>query len=423
MHGSGISNVKPGQATERAEAVTQQRSRKALIEMARRNLAHVKAGSVDRAPGVHRVPARHYTDPERARAERDRIFRRLPLALAFSCELREPGAYKAMQAAGVPVLIVRGADGGVRAFLNACSHRGAIVVPDGQGCARRFACPYHGWSYDAHGALVGIASRSEFGEVDASRLGLVPLPVAERAGLVFVTLRQGAPLDLDAFLCGYGEVLAHLGLEHCHLVGRQTVAGPNWKIAYDGYLDFYHLPMLHRNSFGPKMPNQALYDAWGPHQRVSMPNPGLAALEALPEEQWDVEALIGGVWTVFPHISIADFPVAGKVYMVSQLFPGACVGESLTVQNFLATREPDEAAREAIAGTMKFLLHVVRDEDYATGLGIQRALETGQTRDVLFGCNEWGGQRFHRCVDALLRAEDAELCAVLATGVGSGEAA
>jgi nitrite reductase/ring-hydroxylating ferredoxin subunit len=388
--------------------------------MARRNLAHVKAGTVDRAPTVHRVPARHYTDPERARAERDRIFRRLPLVLAFSCELREPGAWKAIEAAGVPVLIVRGAGGGVRAFLNACSHRGAIVVPEGSGCARHFTCPYHGWSYDTDGALVGIANRNEFGEVELAGLGLRPLPVAERAGLVFAALRPDAPLDLDAFLCGYGEVLAHLGLEGCHLVGRQTVAGPNWKIAYDGYLDFYHLPILHRNSFGPRIPNQALYDAWGPHQRVSMPNPTLAALESLPEEQWEVEALIGGVWTVFPHISIADFQAGGKLYLVSQLFPGKSVGESLTVQSFLATREPDEAARAAIGETMKFLEHVVRDEDYATGLGIQRALETGQTRDVLFGCNEWGGQRFHRFVDALLRAEDAELRSLLAAGTDAG---
>ena len=401
----------------RAAADSRVRGRKALIEMARRNLAHGNAGTIDRAPGFHTVPAHHYTDPGRARAERDLVFRRLPLVLAFSCELREPGAWKALHAAGVPVWIVRADDGGVRAFVNACSHRGAQVVPDGSGCARRFSCPYHGWSYDNEGALVGIPRRSEFGEVDASRLGLRALPAAERAGLVFVTLRPDAPLDLDAFLCGYGEVLEHLGLERCHLVGRQVVAGPDWKVAYDGYLDFYHLPVLHRNTFGPRMPSQALYDAWGPHQRVSMPNPALRAFEPLPEEQWDVEALIGGVWTVFPHVSIADFQAGVKLYMVSQLFPGAAPGESITIQNFLATREPDEGARAAIADTMKLLEHVVRDEDYATGFGIQRALETGLTRDVLFGCNEAGGQRFHRFVDALLRTGDAELPALLGAGV------
>jgi nitrite reductase/ring-hydroxylating ferredoxin subunit len=302
----------------------------------------------------------------------------------------------------------------VRAFLNVCSHRGAIVVADGAGVARNFTCPYHGWTYGADGALVGIADRSDFGEVDASCLGLKPLPCGERAGLVFAALRPGAPLDLDAHLAGYGEVLEHLGLERCHLVGRQSVAGPNWKVAYDGYLDFYHLPILHRNSFGPRVPNKALYDAWGPHQRVSMPNPTLASLEALPEEEWPVDALIGGVWTVFPHVSIADFYAGVKLYMVSQLFPGPSVGESLTIQSFLATTAPDDAQKEAIAGMMKFLEHVVRDEDYFTGLRIQRALQTGALSDVLFGRNEGGGQRFHRFVDALLATDDADLPALFA---------
>jgi hypothetical protein len=233
---------------------------------------------------------------------------------------------------------------------------------------------------------------------------------------VFVALREDAPHDLDTIQCGYGDVLAHQGLDRCHLVGRQAVAGPNWKIAYDGYLDFYHLPNLHRNTFGPKMPSQALYDAWGPHQRVSMPNASLARFEALPEDEWDPGALIGGVWTVFPHVSIADFEAGGKIYMVSQLFPGASAGESLTVQSFLATAEPDDAAHAAIAKVMQFLLHVVREEDYATGLRIQCALEAGSRRDVLFGRNESGGQRFHRFVDALLAASDAELRGVFAAG-------
>jgi hypothetical protein len=165
------------------------------------------------------------------------------------------------------------------------------------------------------------------------------------------------------------------------------------------------------------MPSQALYDAFGPHQRVSTPNPRLLRLESRPEAEWDLEALIGGVWTLVPHVSIADFEAGGKVYMVSQLFPGATAGESRTIQSFLTTSAPDEERRAQVAQITQFLLHVVRDEDYATGLGIQRALETDPGRDVVFGRNEWGGQRFHRFVAAVLRAADAELPALFAAGV------
>jgi len=102
---------------DRVDAAPHARGRKALVEMARRNLAHCRAGTVDRAPSLHRVPARSYTDPERARSERERVFGRLPLVLAFSCELREAGAYKATEALGVPVLIVR-AEGGVHKIVH-----------------------------------------------------------------------------------------------------------------------------------------------------------------------------------------------------------------------------------------------------------------------------------------------------------------
>ena len=137
-----------------------------------------------------------------------------------------------------------------------CSHRGSIVVPDGTGSARRFTCPYHAWSYDGEGRLVGILDREEFGDLDASCNGLTPLPAAERAGIIFVVLTPGAHLDIDAYLCGYGEMLDHLDLENCHFVGSQSVDGPNWKVAYDGYLDFYHLPILHKDSLRPRLQQQ-----------------------------------------------------------------------------------------------------------------------------------------------------------------------
>jgi len=385
--------------------------------MARRNLAHVKAGTVDQAPGVYRVPATNYYDPARWQLEMEHIFKRLPLVLGFSCELREPGAYRALQVADVPLLLTRAADGELRSFLNVCSHRGSIVVPEGSGNARRFTCPYHAWSYDNRGDLVGIYKHDDFGEVDTSCLGLTPLPVAERAGIVFGTVTPGVEVDFDTYLCGYDSVLGQLGIGDCHLVGRQSVAGPNWKVAYDGYLDFYHLPILHKDSFGPKMPSDALYDAWGPHQRVSMPDPRYLELEQKPEEEWDPSHLIGGVWTIFPHVSIADFDAGGKLYMVSQLFPGSTPDESLTVQNFLATSAPDAQRQAQIDKTMQFLEHVVRDEDYYTGKRIQKAVKTGAKSECLFGRNEAGGQRFHRWVERLIQASDTDLPKLFAEGI------
>ena len=393
-------------------------SRKQLIEMTRRHMAHARAGTVDQTPGVYRVPVRNYCDPERARRERDRIFRRLPLLVAFSAELRDNFAYRALEVAGFPVLITRNGNGRIDAFANTCSHRGAAVVTEGTGSARRFACPYHGWTYDSEGALVGIVDSDEFGEVDRSSLGLTPLPVTERAGMIFVVLAPGESFDFEAFFCGYGEVLEHLGLADCHVVGSQEVEGPNWKIAYDGYLDFYHLPILHRESFGADISNKAVYDAWGPHQRVNMPLPGMETLEDRPEDEWPMSVLLAGIWTIFPHVSIATFDADGPLFMVSQLFPGEAVDRSTTRQTFLSPAQPDADRRKLIEQQMAFLLDVVRDEDYATGKRIGRGLATGAREHVLFGRNEAGGQRFHSWVDALLETDDRDLVGLFSRTIG-----
>lgn len=380
-------------------------SREQLVAMAERTIRHVQAGTVPLDDGVMRVPAANYHDPARWQFEMDRIFRRLPLVLGFSCELREPHSYRALDAMGVPVLLVRGGDGVLRSFVNMCSHRGAQVVDEGAGSARRFSCPYHAWTYDSTGDLVGILDKANFGEVDMSCLGLTQLPVAERAGIVFGAITPSADLDLDSFLCGYDELLEHLGLADCTLVGRQSVGGPNWKVAYDGYLDFYHLPILHKNTFGPQFNNKTVTDAWGPHQRNTQPDERLVKLAERPSDDWPIDRINGGIWTIFPHVSIANFDVGGRIYMVSQLVPGIDPDTSVTTQHFLATFEPTAEQLTAIDTQMDFLLRVVRDEDYFTGNRIQRTVKTGAKTEFLFGRNEGACQRFHGWVDALVRAE------------------
>ena len=393
-------------------------SREQLVAMARRNLELAQTGENDLVESIVSVPASNYFDEGRWRAEMSQVFHRLPLTLAFTCEMPNPGDYKAMNVAGMPVLMSRGADGQVRAFVNSCSHRGAVLVTEGTGSARRFTCPYHAWSYDQKGDLVGILDREMFGDLDASCHGLASLPAGERAGLIFVTLDPHStnPIDLDTFLCGYDELLANLDLASCRVVGQQAIAGPNWKVAYDGYLDLYHLPILHRDTFGPTISNKAVYYAWGPHQRVSSPARNTAdVFTDMPEDQWPLERMTLGVWTIFPHISIASFDSGGRVFMVSQLFPGDDPSSSVTVQTFLHTQPDEPGQAERVAETMAFLHHVVQDEDYYTGLRLQRALKTGAKDHVLFGRNEGGGQRFHRWVDALLSTDDADLSGLFKT--------
>ena len=222
------------------------------------------------ADEVVTTPASRYTDPAYFELEKQKIFRRLPLIVAASCEIREAGSHTTLDIAGVPVLVVRGRDGVARAFLNVCTHRGAILAK-GADTSMRLSCPYHGWVFDDKGALVGVPCRKEFGEIDAPNLGLKEFPVRERGGLIWAILDPESTLDIDGFLGDYGAMLEQFGFESWHMLDRRAMKGANWKLAFDAHLDFYHLPVLHRNSFGADVSPQAHYYHYGPHQRLARP--------------------------------------------------------------------------------------------------------------------------------------------------------
>ena len=389
-----------------------------LYEMTRSLIAHGRAGTIELADEVVKVAASSYTDPALFDLEKAKIFKRLPLMLGLSCELREPGSFKAMDVVGIPVLLTRKKDGTVGAFLNMCSHRGNPLV-EGTGNATRFVCGYHGWTYRNDGDLLGVASPGDFGAIDKAEHCLKRFPVLERAGLIWVILDPASKLDIADYLCGYDALLENFGFADWHIFDSRQLIGPNWKTAYDGYLDFYHLPVLHANTFGADFFNRANYFAWGPHQRLSAPSINaqktgsdeVLDLTAMREEDWPIDALLQGVWTIFPHISIASFyGGGGRGALISQLFPGATVGESITTQFYVMENEPtDEAVREGARQQFDFLKIVVQDEDYSTGRRQHQALQSGMMNDVLFGRNERGGQVFHRWASRLASASDAEL--------------
>ncbi|MEM6681875.1 MAG: aromatic ring-hydroxylating dioxygenase subunit alpha [Pseudomonadota bacterium] len=389
-----------------------------LIEQMRDLIEHGKANTMRHADEVIRVPAASYTDPENFEREKKQVFRRLPLMLAPSCELPEPGSYKTMEVADVPVLLTRKKDGSVGAYLNSCTHRGNPVA-QGSGKASRFVCGYHGWTFRNDGALLGVGYGRDFGDINKAENCLYSFPVLEQAGLIWAILDPESKLDIRHFLCGYDDMLAHFGLKDWHLFASRELVGPNWKVAYDGYLDFYHLPVLHAETFGRNFPNRAHFYAWGPHQRVvtpltvfSFPNSEQKVdLTELAENEWPDEALQSGVWTIFPHISIAGFDGGGvRGMLLSQLLPGDDVDTSITRQYYLMEREPEtEDAKQGAHAQFEFLEHVVANEDYATGIRQQKALKAGLMKEVYFGRNEGGGQAFHQWLARVLETPDDEL--------------
>jgi hypothetical protein len=149
---------------------------------------------------------------------------------------------------------------------------------------------------------------------------------------------------------------------------------------------------------------------------VQAPARNYEELEAQPESDWPNAALMTGVWTIFPHISIASFDGGGRGVMVSQLLPGESVGESFTTQIYLMEKKPNDELEKQAHEQFAFLENVVQNEDYFTGLRQQRALKAGGIDRVMFGRNEGGAQRFHQWVDKILKADDQELNRLFSEG-------
>ncbi len=113
------------------------------------------------------------------------MLRSRPVPFCPSAAIPDKGSYIARQSAGTPLVVVRGKDGQVRAFINACRHRG-MQVASGSGCSRAFVCPYHAWVYDLDGKLKAIPGQEGFPGLDPEEHGLVEVSACEKGGMVYV---------------------------------------------------------------------------------------------------------------------------------------------------------------------------------------------------------------------------------------------
>jgi nitrite reductase/ring-hydroxylating ferredoxin subunit len=372
------------------------------IRIARRLLAHIRDGTAESASSQHKVEVSKYTDRDLWAEEVEAFYRRLPIVAGMSCELPAPGSYKADEIVGTPVLLLRDGDGRLNAFLNVCRHRGAPVA-SGCGQASRFSCPYHAWTYDQAGRLVGVTSEETFGPLDRDAYTLTRLPCAERAGLIFLGLTPGMPFDIDDYLCGVDEHIAASEPEILHYGGKRLVEAPNWKITMEGHLESYHFASLHKNSIGPTTFNNCgTIDRFGPHILISVAHKHIVDLVDRPESEWHPlrDGMITAQYVLFPGASIT---LLANGMMVQMVRPGDEVGRS---SNTMVMGFYEEARDEATAAEqsqfLDFIGSVLGDEDYAAGFDIQKGLGSGAQSEVILGLNEPGVIYFHETMREIL---------------------
>ncbi len=198
---------------------------------------------------AYTIPASWYVDERIAELERRQVFGGTWQVVGRVEQVQKPGNYITTQVAGEPVIVVRGADGALRAFYNVCRHHAAAVVTEAVGSASGgvLRCPYHGWSYGLDGALKGAPEFEGVCNFDRGQNGLVPVQVAEWEQFVFVNLDASA-VPLADFLGGLIRRVAPLNLSQVHFFERRVYTlNCNWKVFVDNYLDGgYHVPHLHK---------------------------------------------------------------------------------------------------------------------------------------------------------------------------------
>ena len=361
------------------------------VELTKKVLAHIDAKTTDLWPDSYRNPVEVYTSTDLLAREWEVLFRRYPQIVCLSCQIPNPGDYLTEDKMGVPILVTRNQAGQVRAFLNVCRHRGARIADGGGHTRRTLVCPYHAWTYNLDGELVGVPHSDGFPDVDRSCSGLVALPVEEKYGMIFVTPSpmNGAALDVETHMAGLGPELENFGFAgYHHYETRELHLKFNWKIVVDTFLEPYHFAVLHRDTVGPIfIPNLCLCHPFGLNVRETLPRRTIVEAREMPEKDWDLVTHTALVYVLFPNAVVvmqADHLETWRVYPVKDK-PDECI---TCLDFYIPEPAETDSARRHWDRNMDLVIRTVAEEDFPTSEGIQFGFDSGAQDSIVFGRNE-----------------------------------
>jgi nitrite reductase/ring-hydroxylating ferredoxin subunit len=344
-----------------------------------------------------RHPAASYCEPAHF-AREQAVLRQQPLVVGHSSALARPGDCLAHDDAGVPIVLIRQEDGGLKAFVNVCRHRGARPCPAGASHKQMLVCPYHAWTYALDGRLTDVPAEA-FPSVERDARGLVELPAEERHGLIWVVPTPGAAIDVARHLGPLDDELASYGMADL-VLERDTVltAGINWKFVLDGFLEVYHIPKLHARSIAPWIFGRySPFEAFGRHGRLV----GVRkSFRGIKDEAFDSARFLTHVavnYQIFPN-TIAVWQ--GDHFEIWTSYPGATPAScTVRVQSLVSRAMAGADYRPRWERNWKVLIDTVVAEDWPMSEQVQRSLPFAADGHVVFGRNEPGLQHFHRVLE------------------------
>ncbi len=343
-----------------------------------------------------------FTSQDHFDLEQAKIFRRYPVPVTLSALLAEPGSAIANDGYGVPLLITRARDGVIRAFVNACQHKGAKIVEDCEVHKQgRLSCPYHAWTYALDGKLVGVARADMFKDLDKTQRGLKELPAREWGGLVYVQLDGGEP-DWSNLSDQIAEDFESLGIPTAHVYGRKTFElKANWKVVLEPFLEGYHVQRLHAASIGDLFvdaPN--IVDLFGPNVRQLSGRVGYEPSMLDEDPAGNIHKLITHAYTAFPNCVV----VTSQYYISVMLLKPRGVDQT-TVEYFMLTPGPAETpkAREVFERSYELIVKVFGGEDFRAAEISQAGLAAGVPQETVYCGLEENIVRYYDRLESLMR--------------------
>ncbi len=353
--------------------------------LAERIFQHIDAATTDLGESVWREPVSHYLSHERFEAE-CAVIRRHPTPFCPSAALPQQGSYLARVAAGNPIVVSRDDVGTVRAFINACRHRG-MQVAEGSGCAKALSCPYHGWTYGLDGTLKGIPGQAGFPALDRDQHRLVEISAIERGGIIYVQ-QEG---EIDPGSLEYA--LDYFSADQPLFDQKVLTDSANWKLLYETLMEGYHIKSLHRESFYPfGYDNLNVVETFGPHSRVVYPFQRIEQIRDVPPNERNLTGLVTSVYMLFPNASISVLSKHTNLVILEPISPN----ESRWVIYSLINTAPD--------GTLFSLEDSGQEEDRAAAAAIQQTLASGANSHFTFGHFEKAIVHFHEQLERALQS-------------------
>jgi phenylpropionate dioxygenase-like ring-hydroxylating dioxygenase large terminal subunit len=369
-------------------------------------LKHLDAKTNVDAGGIMKTPAETYTSEDRFETEWKTFFQDHPQIIGMSGDLAEANSFFTVNDFGSSIIATRDPAGKFKAYANVCSHRGAEIEQEKRGVKSKFSCPFHGWTFNNQGSLVGYPQSKQFGEIDKDCYGLTELPCIEKYGFLWVHPNSKSEISLKELL---GDKLEEefSAWDFDKLIfsnEEEYQTDMNWKLAIDTFGETYHFSVLHKDSlFQSFHGNCQMFDSFKKNGRLILCKRDIDEMRKLPEKDWKICTGTLPVYYLFPNIIF--MPTSEGAFLVREYPLENSPHKSVSKISFYFYPEALEAANkmgvspETGLNPLEELYSafgsVIRDEDYVVAASSHKGLKSGNLDFLTFGRNEPALHHYH----------------------------